>query len=329
MVRNTILPEEYYAKTLLLLACFSLLVNGCGPSISSSSISEEIPPDISQTTPSEVSTPVTKPVITLSINASPSEVEVGKTLTLTAAVTGTNQTPAWSISEKNPSNMDASVNQNGVLSAGTIAGTLKVKASIEGISDEINITVKEAPVTVKITNINKEVERGQTLQMRATSSNDEPISWSIIDKDPATVEASIDPVNGLLTAGNINGTVTVQAEVGSAKDTAIIQIVDPTPHLVEKAKLDYSDPLTGLGYYLGEEVYRDGLEATSNFVKGVDVYAYSLGERYFLRIGTASYLSIVDEVLTLSSEAFYWDYDEEVETYYADGLYLVALTDSH
>lgn len=80
---------------------------------------------------------------------------------------------------------------------------------------------------------------------------------------------------------------------------------------------------------MGEEVYRDGLEATSNYVKAVDVYAYSLGDRYYLMVGTANYLSIVDEVLTFSSEVFYWDYDEEAEAYYAEGLYLVALTDSH
>ncbi len=228
-------------KPLPLLACLSLLLIGCGPSIPSSSISEETPSDISETTPSEESTPVTLPVITLSINSSVNEVEVGKTLTLTATVTGTTQTPTWSISEKNPSSMDASINQNGVLSAGAIAGTLKVKASIEGLSDEIIITVKEVPVNVQITNTNKEVERGKTLQMTATSSNGQTISWSIIDKDPVTVEASIDPVNGLLAAGNVNGAVTVRAACGSSTDTMVIHIVDPTPHLIEKAKLGYRD----------------------------------------------------------------------------------------
>ncbi len=311
-------------KPLPLLACLSLLLTGCGPSIPSSSISEETPSDISETTPSEESTPVTLPVLTLKINAAVTEIEVGHSMTLTATVTGSAERPVWSIEEKNPTTMDAAISSGGVLSAGSIAGTINVKASIEGLSDVITITVKEVPVNVQITNTNKEVERGKTLQMTATSSNGQPISWSIIDKDPVTVEASIDPVNGLLTAGNVNGAVTVRAACGSSTDTMVIHIVDPTPHLIEKAKLGYRDPSTGVGYYLGEEVYRDGLEATSNYVKAVDVYAYSLGDRYYLMVGTANYLSIVDEVLTFSSEVFYWDYDEEAEAYYAEGLYLVA-----
>lgn len=123
------------------------------------------------------------PVINLSINAAVSEIEVGHSLTLIANVTGSAEKPVWSIEEKDPSSMDAEIDQNGVLNSSSVPGKVTVKASIEGISDEVIITVKEAPVSVTIDNSVKEVEIGETAQLNATRSNDEPITWSIVERN--------------------------------------------------------------------------------------------------------------------------------------------------
>lgn len=192
------------------------------------------------------------PVISLSINATVSEIEVGHSLTLIANVTGSAEKPVWSIEEKYPSSMDAEIDQNGVLNSGSVPGKVTVKASIEGISDEVIITVKEAPVSVTIDNSVKEVEIGETAQLSATRSNDEPITWSIVEKNPTSIDAVIDSETGLLTAGSIKGTVKILAECGSASDSLDIDIIDPVPHWIDNANFGYRDPSTGLGYYLGE-----------------------------------------------------------------------------
>lgn len=118
-----------------------------------------------------------------------------------------------------------------------------------------------------IDNSVKEVEIGETAQLSATSSNDEPITWSIVEKNPTSIDAVIDSETGLLAAVSIKGTVKILAECGSASDSLDIDIIDPVPHWIDNANFGYRDPSTGLGYYLGEEVYRDGLEATANYVK--------------------------------------------------------------
>ena len=198
------------------------------------------------------STSVALPVISLSINATVSEIEVGHSLTLIANVTGSAEKPVWSIEEKYPSSMDAEIDQNGVLNSGSVPGKVTVKASIEGISDEVIITVKEALVSVTIDNSVKEVEIGETAQLSATRSNDEPITWSIVEKNPTSIDAVIDSETGLLTAVLIKGTVKILAECGSASDTIDIDIIDPVPHWIDNANFGYRDPSTGLGYYLGE-----------------------------------------------------------------------------
>lgn len=71
-------------KPLLFLLISALFAFSCNKVISSSLSSS----DISETTPREESTPVTLPVINLSINAAVSEIEVGHSLTLIANVTG-------------------------------------------------------------------------------------------------------------------------------------------------------------------------------------------------------------------------------------------------
>ena len=81
-----------------------------------------------------------------------------------------------------------------------------------------------------IDNSVKEVEIGETAQLSATRSNDEPITWSIVEKNPTSIDAVIDSETGLLTAVSIKGTVKTLAECGSASDSLDIDIIDPVPH---------------------------------------------------------------------------------------------------
>ena len=223
-------------STLLALSVSALLLLGsCDPARTSSS--EESPVDTtSKTTPVTDTTSdtdsETTPTITVDITTTVTEVETEGTLTLTATVTGAEGAKAtWAIKTKTPAEMDASIGaETGVLNAGTVAGTLVVTATYGGVSDEITITVKEAPkvTTVKILGAPTEaVYTGREVKLDAYVSNGPSgytVDWTCTS-DPADMGATVD-ANGKVTTGSKPGKITVTATVGDAKDSVTITVVE-------------------------------------------------------------------------------------------------------
>ena len=223
-------------STLLALSVSALLLlASCDPARTSSS--EESPVDTtSKTTPVTDTTSdtdsETTPTITVDITSTVTEVETEGTLTLTATVTGAEGAKAtWAIKTKTPAEMDASIGaETGVLNAGTVAGTLVVTATYGGVSDEITITVKEAPkvTTVKILGAPTEaVYTGREVKLDAYVSNGPSgytVDWTCTS-DPADMGATVD-ANGKVTTGSKPGKITVTATVGDAKDSVTITVVE-------------------------------------------------------------------------------------------------------
>lgn len=223
-------------STLLALSVSALLLLGsCDPARTSSS--EESPVDTtSKTTPVTDTTSdtdsETTPTITVDITSTVTEVETEGTLTLTATVTGAEGAKAtWAIKTKTPAEMDASIGaETGVLNAGTVAGTLVVTATYGGVSDEITITVKEAPkvTTVKILGAPTEaVYTGSSLKLDAYVTNGPDgyrVNWTCTT-DPADMGASVD-ANGNVSTGAKPGKITVTASVGEASDSVVITVVE-------------------------------------------------------------------------------------------------------
>lgn len=221
-------------STLLALSVSALLVlTGCQPSHTSSS--ESTPADTPiQTTPiSDTGSKTdTSPTVTVTITSTETEVLTEGTLTLTAEVAGVeNGKVTWAIESKNPETMDASIAADtGVLQAGTVAGTLVVTATCEGVTAKVTITVKEAPVvtTVKILGAPTEaVYTGREVKLDAYVSNGPSgytVDWTCTS-DPADMGATVD-ANGKVTTGNKPGKITVTAAVGDAKDSVTITVVE-------------------------------------------------------------------------------------------------------
>ena len=221
-------------STLLALSVSALLVlAGCQPSHTSSS--ESTPADTPiQTTPiSDTGSKTdTSPTVTVTITSTETEVLTEGTLTLTAEVAGVeNGKVTWAIESKNPETMDASIAADtGVLQAGTVAGTLVVTATCEGVTAKVTITVKEAPVvtTVKIFGAPTEaVYTGREVKLDAYVSNGPSgytVDWTCTS-DPADMGATVD-ANGKVTTGNKPGKITVTAAVGDAKDSVTITVVE-------------------------------------------------------------------------------------------------------
>ncbi len=221
-------------STLLALSVSALLVlAGCNPSHTSSSESTPVDTPIQTTPVSDTGSDTdTSPTVTVTITSTETEVLTEGTLTLTAEVAGVEDGKlTWAIESKNPETMDASIAADtGVLQAGTVAGTLVVTATYGGVSDEITITVKEAPkvTTVKILGAPSEtVYTGTSLKLDAYVTNgpdDYRVNWTCTT-DPADMGASVD-ANGNVSTGTKPGKIMVTASVGEANDSVVITVVE-------------------------------------------------------------------------------------------------------
>lgn len=221
-------------STLLALSVSALLVlTGCQPSHTSSS--ESTPADTPiQTTPiSDTGSDTdTTPTVTVTITSTETEVLTEGTLTLTAEVAGVEDGKlTWAIESKNPETMDASIAADtGVLQAGTVAGTLVVTATCEGVTAKVTITVKEAPVVTTVTILGGPTEAvytGREVKLDAYVTNGPSgytVDWTCTS-DPADMGATVD-ANGKVTTGSKPGKITVTATVGDAKDSVTITVVE-------------------------------------------------------------------------------------------------------
>jgi uncharacterized protein YjdB len=168
-------------------------------------------------------------VALVKIHFSQKEITVGKTLQLTAKILNlagdsiVNKPVTWISSDQNIAGID----QNGLISA-ISKGVTKIKATCEGISDEVEISIKEKVITsVKIQFSQKEIIVGSTLQFNvklANSADDSiinnPVTWMSSDQKIASINQ-----NGLITAIN-KGVTKIKATCEGISDEVEITIKD-------------------------------------------------------------------------------------------------------
>ena len=170
-------------------------------------------------------------VTSVTLNKTTAELEVGKTLTLTATVApsnATNKALTWSSSNTSVATVDG----NGKVTA-VAAGNATITAKAKDGSNKsatCAITVKAATVIVTSVTLNKttaELEVGKTLTLTATvapsNATNKTLEWSSSNKSIATVDG-----NGKVTAVAAGkATITAKSKDGSNKSaTCVVTVTD-------------------------------------------------------------------------------------------------------
>ena len=167
-----------------------------------------------------------KAYVGINITNTPAKAPTGSEVKLGLSVTGIDEsTIVWSI-VKDPTTMDAIIDQDGTLHTGSAAGTVTVKATSGDYSAEVTIEI--VPVTVAILNAPTEtVLAGEVINLEAEVTNTEetPV-WSIkcvAFEDGKTMDAAIDQ-DGTLHTGTVGGTITVTLSVAGYSDSVDITV---------------------------------------------------------------------------------------------------------
>lgn len=148
---------------------------------------------------------------TVTISQTSASIIIGENLSLTATASDEAEI-TWSTSDEDV----ATVSRNGTV-RGVGEGTATITAATEDASATCTVTV--SAVTVTISPETASVERGETVQLSATASDDGTITWSSSDTSIATVSST-----GLVT-GVAEGTATITARRGSAgSDTCTVTV---------------------------------------------------------------------------------------------------------
>ena len=181
---------------------------------------------------------VVVPVSGVSLNQSSLKLAVGTSATLTATVSpadATNKTVSWSSSNS----AVATVDSNGLVTAGSAAGSCTITATTTngGFSAGCNVTVYIPVTGISLSHSSETLVIGQSLVVIATVSpaeaTDKSVSWSSSNPAVATV------VNGLVTAGSIAGDCTITATTADGSKTATCSITVVVP--VSSVSLDQNE----------------------------------------------------------------------------------------
>lgn len=178
------------------------------------------------------------------ITSTETDVEVGKTITLTAKVSpenATDKTVTWT-----SDNNEVATVKDGVVT-GVKAGEATITASAGGKNATVKVTVKAAATSggetttiavteVKITSTVTEVTAGETITLTAEVSpadaTDKTVTWSSSDTAIATVDST-----GKVT-GVAAGTATITAKAGektAAVDVTVKAAVAPSTKVLDVA----------------------------------------------------------------------------------------------
>ncbi|MDF2908889.1 MAG: hypothetical protein K0R34_4210 [Herbinix sp.] len=150
--------------------------------------------------------------------------DIGDELYLIAVTTNGNM-PSW----KSSSSSIASVNTYGKITAKK-AGTTTITAKIKNGEASCKVTVNKTDITISDTRIS--MERGDTYQLSASTSNSSAVTWKSSKKSVATIDE-----NGNVT-GIKPGETTITALADGTSKTCIVTIKKPTIRLSQsKIKL--------------------------------------------------------------------------------------------
>jgi uncharacterized protein YjdB len=131
------------------------------------------------------------------------------------AVTSTLSLPTW----KSSNSSVASVNTYGKVTAKK-AGTALITAKIKNAEASCRVTVKKTIVT--ISKVSNSIERGETLKLTASTSNNSAVTWKSSKKSVATIDEY-----GIVT-GVKPGETTITATADKTSVTCKVTVKSPT-----------------------------------------------------------------------------------------------------
>ena len=167
---------------------------------------------------------VDTPVTGVSLSQTSATLQFGETLALTATVSpanATNKRVTWSSSNQDV----ATVDENGVVTAKTTAGTATITATtaVGAKKATCTVTVTHVPVTgVSLSQTSAAIEVGETLTLTATVAPDNAtnkgVTWSSSNETIATVDE-----NGVVT-GKSAGMTSITVTTDDQKKTATCKV---------------------------------------------------------------------------------------------------------
>jgi uncharacterized protein YjdB len=174
-------------------------------------------------------TVTTVPVASVTVSPTSLSLQTGQTGQLTATPKDANgnslsgRVVTWSSNNTSV----ATVNSNGLVTAGATGGSATITATSEGQSGTAAVTVTFVPVaSVTVSPATLSLQAGQTGQLTATpkDANGNPLSgrvvtWSSNNTSVATVNG-----NGLVTAGATGGSATITATSEGQSGTAAVTV---------------------------------------------------------------------------------------------------------
>ena len=187
---------------------------------------------------------VTEPVqqITVTVSPATAEVEVGKTVTLSATVTGNNTAVTWESSDATIATVDA----NGVVS-GVKAGTVTVTAKSQADNTKTatcTITVKEAAAssTIVLNKTTAEVEVGKDITLKATTTPAEGVTVKWTSSDETIAKVAEGKVTGVKAGTATITAALIENDKETAKVTCSITVTEGTRKVtLDKTTLEMTE----------------------------------------------------------------------------------------
>jgi alpha-tubulin suppressor-like RCC1 family protein len=228
MTRTTDTPRA------LLLAILCLALSACGDACDSDGPSVTPVPDVSigddaGDAGADADTgPSLEPVARVEVDPEQATIEIGETLQLTASLFDGQDAPLtgrevdWRIVPAAVADVDST----GLVTA-KAAGVARVRATAEGISAEVDLTVIERVVdrvVVEPGEASIKVNRSAQLTARAFSRDGTELARLITWQSSAPLTATVNP-SGLVT-GESMGTVTITAAADGVEGTATVTVDD-------------------------------------------------------------------------------------------------------
>ncbi len=141
-------------------------------------------------------------------------VDIGDEFNITA-ITSTGKLPTW----KSSNSTIASVNTYGKVTAKK-AGTVTITAKMKNAEASCRVTINKTKIS--ISKASTSIERGETIKLTATTSNNSQVTWKSSKKSIADIDE-----NGIIT-GIKPGETTITAYADGSSETCKIKVKAPT-----------------------------------------------------------------------------------------------------
>lgn len=159
--------------------------------------------------------------ITITLDKNNVTLTEGETEIITATIENSTDDVVWTSSSSDVATVTVDASNSKIATIKALSkGTATITASIGTVSKTCTVTVNEtvAPVTITLSQETATIQRGGSLQLSATASDNSNITWSSSDESKAKVTT-----NGLVNAFR-TGEVTITATAGLVSKDCVVTI---------------------------------------------------------------------------------------------------------